>query len=64
MSFYYDHTLEQLEEYVRNNMGEFTRKNLSILLLSLVNGSDHIEHIRHWMDEWAPIEKTKEKANE
>jgi len=59
MSFDYEYKAEQLEEYVRTNMGEFTRINLSILLLSLVNGSDHIEYIREWMNEY-----TKEEANE
>lgn len=57
MSFDYEYKAEQLEEYVRTNMGDFTRINLSMLLLSLVNGSDHIEHIRDWMDEY-----TKEEA--
>jgi hypothetical protein len=59
MSFDYEYKAEQLEEYVRTNMGDFTRINLSILLLSLVNGSDHIEHIRDWMNEY-----TKEESNE
>jgi hypothetical protein len=57
MSFDYEYKAEQLEEYVRNDMGEFTRINLSIILLALLNGSDHIEHIRDWIDEY-----TKEKA--
>ena len=59
MSFDYEYKAEQLEEYVRTNMGDFTRINLSILLLSLVNGSDQIEHIRDWMNEY-----TKEESNE
>lgn len=62
MSFDYEYKAEQLEEYVRTNMGDFTRINLSILLLSLVNGSDHVEHIREWIDEWAPAKKTEEEA--
>lgn len=61
MSFDYEYKAEQLEEYVRNDMGEFTRINLSIILLALLNGSEHIEHIRDWIDEWASdVEKLKE----
>ena len=64
MSFDYEYKLGHLEEYVRTNMGDFTRINLSMLLISLLNGSDYIEHIRDWIDEWAPAAKTKEESNE
>ena len=59
MSFNYEYKLEQLEEYVRTNMGDFTRINLTNLLLSLINGDDHVEHIRDWINEY-----TKEESNE
>jgi len=57
MSFNYEFKLEQLEEYVRTNMGDFTRINLTNLLLSLINGDDHVEHIRDWINEYTQEEK-------
>ncbi len=57
MSFNYEYKLEQLEEYVRTNMGDFTRINLTNLLLSLINGDDHVEHIRDWINEYTQEEK-------
>ena len=57
MSFNYEFKLEQLEEYVRTNMGDFTRINLTNLLLSLINGDDHVEHIRDWINEYTKEEK-------
>lgn len=53
MSFDYEYKLEQVEKYVRNDMGDFTRQNVMIILLALVNGSDHVEHIRDWIDNYA-----------
>ena len=58
MSFNYEYKLEQLEEYCRCNMpAGFTRSNLTNLLLSLLNGEDHLEHIRDWMNEYTKEEK-------
>ena len=53
MSFDYEYKLEQVEKYVRNDMGDFTRQNVTIILLALVNGSDHVEHIRDWINDYA-----------
>jgi len=54
MSFDYDYSEKQLEQFINNNVvGVSFPQKAKALLLSLVNGSDHVEHIRDWINDYA-----------
>jgi hypothetical protein len=60
MSFNYEYKPEQLEEYLQNNITSSSTTINSfafVMLLSLVNGTDHVEHIRDWINDYATKEK-------
>lgn len=53
MSFDYDYSEKQLEEYINNNVhGKSFPQKAKVLLLSIINGQDQVELIRDWMDEY------------
>ena len=51
MSFDYDYEMSDIEKYVNITLdGKSFPQKVKTLLLALVNGSEHIEHIREWID--------------
>lgn len=53
MSFDYDYSEKQLEEYINNNVhGKSFPQKAKVLLLSIINGQDQVELVRDWMDEY------------
>lgn len=61
MSFDYNYASNQLEEYIVNNcLDGQDRETLFNLLLSLLNGEDHLEHMRDWMNEYTQKEEVNE----
>lgn len=62
MSFNYNFTEAQLEQYINNTVhGKSFPQKAKLLLLSLINGEDHLEHVRDWMEEYTQEGSTSDE---
>ena len=58
MSFDYDYKMSDIEKYVNITLdGKSFPQKVKAVLQSLVNGSEHVEHIREWIDNFAEDSK-------
>ena len=58
MSFDYDYKLSEVEQYVNNTqVGKSFPQKVKLLLLCLVNGTEHVENIRNWIDNFSENNK-------